>query len=237
MSDAILEFDSVTLDAESGDESGVWQATFRLLAGQLTLLRLEATAQRIPLADAAQGIVTPRQGAVTFGGVPWTSRQWPDAATARGAIGRVFADGGWVRSLDLETNITLSQRHHTNRPIAEIRDEATLLARRFFLPGLPLGFPGEVVRKDLISAACVRAFLGSPKLIILEWLTSAGATPQLLGPLLSAIRAALRRGAAVLWMTDDRSIFSDPGITADQRATMAGAQFVLMPNAKNLSEV
>lgn len=235
MDEPILKFESVTVDPGPGHESGAWQVDFSLMPGELLLVRLEKSAVRLPLADAAQGLVEPSSGQVYYEGVAWAARSWDAASAARGSIGRVFADGGWVRDLDIETNITLAQRHHTRRPVREIRDEAAALARVFSLPGLLRSFPYKARRQDLLASACVRAFLGHPRLVILEWTFANAATGDILAPLMSVIRAALRRKAAVLWLTDDVSIWSDMGITSARRATMSGSQFIVTSAAARTS--
>src|SRR5690242_9681594 len=111
MADPILQFDSVTVEPGAGHESGIWQVNFSLMPGELLIVRLESSALRLPLADAAQGLVQLRSGSVQYQGRNWDQRSWDEAAAARGTIGRVFADGGWVRSLDVESNILLGQRH------------------------------------------------------------------------------------------------------------------------------
>ena len=45
--------------------------------------------------------------------------------------------------------------------------EATVLARRFGLPGLPVGGRETVPAGELVRAACVRAFLGTPELVLI----------------------------------------------------------------------
>ena len=86
-------------------------------------------------------------------------------------------------------------------------------------------------RQDLQRAACVRAFLGKPVLLILEEPT-AGVYPQIMSPLMASIRTARARGAAVLWTTADSQVWNDSGIPATIRGTMSGSQMRISPGAK-----
>ena len=115
-----------------------------------------------------EGIIEPRSGSISFLGRNWAKLP-PDQANAlRGRIGRVFNTGNWVNHLSVMDNILLPQHHHTRRSVRRLCDEAGLLAEQFGLPGLPLRRPGDLTAADLQRAACVRAFLGRPTLVLLE---------------------------------------------------------------------
>ena len=149
------------------------------------------------------------------------------AAARRGTIGRLFDDEGWISDMDLDQNILLSQLHHTRRNAEEILDEAVKFARLFGLPGLPRGRPASVRRPDLRKAACIRAFLGQPTLIILER-PERGVYADLIAPLVNAVRSACQRGAAVLWTASDPRIWQNPALGATSRAKMCGPQLYAM---------
>jgi phospholipid/cholesterol/gamma-HCH transport system ATP-binding protein len=106
-------------------------------------------------------------------------------------------------------NILLPQLHHTRREFAELRNEAVRLAEHFGLPGLPSGLPDDVMRTDHQRAACIRAFLGQPSLILLEEPTF-GVYPEILPPLINAIRKACDRGCGVIWLTLEDQVWNDP---------------------------
>lgn len=223
MGETVLEFDRVAVPAGHLHDVALWQASLRLERSQLALVHLEETHPRIPLADAAQGLLDPVEGSVSFLGRRWADRAPADAAAARARIGRVFEEPGWIGTLDMDENIMLAQLHHTHRGEAEIRDEASALARQFSLPGLPQGRPSGMHRADLRRAACVRAFLGRPELLLLERPT-AGVYPAIMPALMSAVRAARARGAAVLWTTENWDVWNDPGIRPTLRLRMTGSQ-------------
>ena len=222
----ILEFDAVTAGSEERYDSAIWKASLVLRPGELALVRLEEGRTSLPLADVAEGLVEPTQGTVTFLQESWSEMSPRRAARHRGTIGRIFDDLGWISDLDVAENITLAQRHQAKRPWREIEDEAAGLARMFGLPGLPRQYPAEARSGDLFRAACVRALLGKPVLIILE------RPPQrsfrdVMPPLINALRSARERGAGILWTTDDGEVWADAGIRPTQRYVMSGAQLIL----------
>lgn len=221
----ILEFDGVTAGTEERYDSAIWNASLVLRPGDLVLIRLEEGRTSLPLADVAEGLVEPTQGRVTFLGESWAAMSPRRAARHRGTIGRIFDDLGWVSDLDVAENITLAQRHQGKRRWREIEDEAAGLARMFGLPGLPRQYPAEARSQDLFRAACVRALLGEPILIILER-PAKRPFREVMPPLVNALQSARRRGAGILWTTDDEEVWGDPGIRPTQRYVMSGAQLV-----------
>lgn len=222
-SPTILKFSEVTIESSTHYETGLWNSSWELKQGELLLVRIERENERLPLADATEGLVPPTQGSVMFRGEDW-QRLSPDRAAAqRGKIGRLFEDEGWISDLEVDQNIMLAQRHHTRRGEQDIMEEALKLARVFGLPGLPRGRPGSVRRWDLRKAACIRAFLGQPVFLILEQ-PERGIYADLMAPLINAVQSARKRGTAVLWMVTDPKIWNHPGILATSRARMFGSQ-------------
>jgi phospholipid/cholesterol/gamma-HCH transport system ATP-binding protein len=219
----ILKFSDVTVESSPNYETELWNISFALDPGDLMLVRIERENERLPLADTSEGLLRPRPGSVRFLGEDWQSMTADRAAAQRGKIGRLFEDEGWVSGLEVNQNITLSQRHHTRRSEEEILEEALKFARMFGLPGLPRGYPGGVRRADLRKAACIRAFLGQPAFIILEQPVR-GVYADLMAPLVNAVESARKRGAAVLWTATDPEIWNHPGIRATKRARMLGSE-------------
>ena len=219
----ILKFSDVTIESSPQYETGLWKSSFKLQRGELLLVRLERENERLPLADATEGLVPPVQGSVMFLDQDWQFISADEAAAQRGKIGRLFEDEGWISDLDVDQNIMLSQRHHTGRSEKDILEEALTLARVFGLPGLPRGRPGDMRRWDLRKAACIRAFLGRPAFIIIEQ-SVRGAYADLMAPLVNAVQSARKRGSAVLWTVIDPKIWNHSGIFPTTRARMFGSQ-------------
>jgi len=223
MNSPILKFDDVTIPSSPHYETELWDVSFELNRGELLLVRIERENERLPLADAATGLTRARPGRVQFLGEDWRAMSADSAAAHRGRVGRLFEDEGWISDLEVDQNIILAQRHHTRRSEAEIVEEALQFARIFGLPGLPRGRPASVRRWDLRKAACMRAFLGQPILIILEQPVR-GVYADLMAPLVNSVRSARNRGAAVLWTVTDPQIWNQPGLHATRRARMLGSQ-------------
>ena len=218
-----LEFEEVTIEAHGLYDSAVWEVDFRLLPSELVLLRLERGHCRLPLADGAEGLIEPSRGRIRFLGEDWAEMLPRRIAAQRGRIGRIFEEASWIENLDVDQNITLSQRHHTRRNEMEIIEEASSLARRFDLPGLPRGPVWNIRRQDLHRSACVRAFLGSPALVILERPTRE-LYPEVMPGLINTVQELRGRGGAVLWTTDNVDVWSNPAIHPTQRYQMFGAR-------------
>lgn len=180
-----LEFDDMTFSAGHVYDSSVSEITFALEPGDLVIVLLEKERVRLPLADLAVGIVAPDEGRVRLRGSDWLAMTPEVAAENRGHIGRVFEGNPWIEDIEVSHNIMLGQLYHTHRPIAEIKRQAAELSRIFGLPGLPLDLPSTFRGKDLARAACVRAFMGEPDLLILERPT-AGVRATLRGPMYGA---------------------------------------------------
>src|SRR6266850_7792254 len=111
MNSPILKFDDVTIASSPHYETEMWNVSFELNRGDLLLVRLERENERLPLADAAMGLASPRQGSVLFLGEDWREMSADSAAADRGRVGRLFEDEGWVSDLEVDENIMLAQRH------------------------------------------------------------------------------------------------------------------------------
>ena len=230
----ILRFHDVTIAPDSDRESGISSLNLSLSPGDLTVVLWEKEQVRIPLADAAEGLVSPVRGTVAFLGEDWQTMAANRVASQRGKIGRVFESESWLSDLDVDQNITLAQRHHTRRPIKEIEQEATQLCWVFGLPGLLRGRPSNVRWQDLQKAACVCAFLGAPILILLENPT-VGIYADVIAPLINTVREARERGAAVLWTTNELQVWNNPELHATVRCRMVDSQMLVMEEAREVT--
>src|SRR5580658_6029765 len=101
---AILNFREVTLEPGPEYDTGLWNSSFALGPGDLLLVRLERENERLPLADASEGLTPPEQGSVKFLGEDWLRMPSDRAAAQRGKIGRLFDDDGWISDLDVDQN-------------------------------------------------------------------------------------------------------------------------------------
>ena len=213
---SILRFEKVKLVTEQGGGGETIDFEMNLFGGDLALINLERPRFGSVLADACCGLHQVAAGAIFFLGKDWSALPSNTANALRGRIGRVFTSGNWINRLTLLENILLPQLHHTRREFAELRNEAVRLAEHFGLPGLPSGLPDDVMRADHQRAACIRAFLGQPSLILLEEPTF-GVYPEILPPLINAIRQACDRGCGVIWLTLEDQVWNDPMLPVTYR--------------------
>lgn len=187
-----------------------------LEAGDLALIDARDAVLAGSFADLCCGMLRPDDGEVRFLDRDWSRQSAEMADALRGLIGRVMTEPGWLRFLDAETNILLQQLHHTRAPREELREEAAHLARHFGLPGLPGGSIGALSQGDLVRTGFVRAFLGGPKLVILESPVQGlflDVVPALINKLLE-VRDA---GGAAIWLTRSRMIWDNPLFPATHR--------------------
>lgn len=221
----VLQMNDAALTMTLGGDYETMEVDLELYGGEMILIHLQHPLQGSVLADACAGLVRPHRGTVDFLGKNWSMLP-PDTENAlRGRIGRVFAIGNWISHLTLLENILLPQLHHTRRTVKELCDEAGRLAARFGLPGIPAGFPDMCLQADLRIAACMRAFLGSPSLVILEDPTTE-VSPEMLPPLINTIREVRGSGAAVIWMIVQDKLWHDRTIPATSRYRFAGPKLV-----------
>ena len=212
----ILRFQDTVLVTDLYARTVSEKINHEVCASDFVLIRLEGIDQIASFADSCSGILNPLSGSILFLGKDWRNLS-PDVANAlRGRTGHVFMTGNWIRNLSVLENILIPQLYHTRNPRAQLLDQAGHLAESFGLPGLPGGLPGDFTAADLQRAACVRAFLGQPLLLLLQEPTQ-GLETDILAPLIQAIRGARYRGAAVVWMTKDKKIWNDATIPATHR--------------------
>jgi phospholipid/cholesterol/gamma-HCH transport system ATP-binding protein len=211
----ILDLSSARPRHEAGTAPAA-PVDLRLFTGEFALVDARYTGLAAWLADLCSGLLPLAAGSVSFLGRDWAAMPWEYAAALRGRIGRVFRSGSWIGSMDVATNILLPQLHHTRDDPSDLRERAAALCCAFGLPGLPLVRPDDLTASDLARAACVRAFLGDPELILLESPVQ-GRFIGLIVPLLNALAAARDRGAAAIWFTRSDVVWGDPSFPVTHR--------------------
>ncbi|HMP73810.1 MAG TPA: hypothetical protein PKE55_11165 [Kiritimatiellia bacterium] len=204
-----LRFEGVTLAGDPHYETGLEEVCFELRAGELMVVRLIGDLVFTPLADAAQGLCSPEAGKVWLGEECWGEVAADREQGMRHRMGRVFEQEAWLSNLDVDENITLAERYHTDRPEAEIYAEAEALARAFGLPGLPTTRPAMTPRLDLDRCEWVRALLGSPEVVILER-PGRDVPMRYTETLMKKVNEVRGRGGAAMWITNDPEVWSHP---------------------------
>lgn len=184
--------------------------------GGLALIDARDATLAASFADLCCGLHHPTQGEVRFLQRDWSS-QPPEVADAlRGLIGRVMTEPGWLPFLDASTNVLLQQLHHTRTDLAALQEEAAALGEHFGLPGLPGGPMARLSEADLIRAGFVRAFLGAPKLVILESPVR-GIYQDIVPALINKLYEVRDRGGAAIWLTRSRMIWDNAAFPASHR--------------------
>lgn len=221
----ILEFRNVTVRSASSHISGICGADFLLGRGEVTVVGLEEGREHISLATLAQGLLQPDSGCVLFRGMDWTEMSASRQSVERGRTRRVYEHYGWVTNLDVMENLCLAEFYHTHRSADDVHQEVRSLARRFGIADIPDARPPRVHGMLLRKLEWVRAFVGTPDLIILE--RPLFGAPKADSPkLIEAVCEAARRGVAVLWLTEDIRVMDcrDPAIV--RRFRMDGEKLV-----------
>lgn len=221
----ILAFESVTILARPPDMAGVQDVNLILNAGEIALVCVPDESDHLPLADAAEGLLAPDSGTISFIQEKWTDMSAHCEAEMRGRIRRVFDGEVWISNLDLLENIILAECHHTSRPRAALVAEAEHHARALGLSGIP---PGRTVGQHssvLHKLEIVRALMGRPDLIIIDRynlrIPRAG-----IGQVTEALLGATARNAAVLWMTSETHVWHNPDLAQAKRFVMDGTAMV-----------
>ncbi len=220
----MLAFDAASLVLDPGMPP-TRPLSLGLNAGDLVLIDATDGDRVAAFADAAVGLTPPMTGRVRFLGRDWSELDADSSNAMRGRIGRLVGHGGWIDYLSVSENILLGQLHHTNRRETLLMDDAARVSRRFGLPGIPLARPSDLDEGDLQRAGLVRAFIGRPQLILLERPTQF-VYPEIMEPLINAIRAARDRGAAVLWLTLDPHVWRDASVPATRRYRLIGGELI-----------
>ncbi len=194
----------------------------RIGRGELAVVATPDPAVARMLIEVCTGVAPLATGRVRAFGQDWTQLPRPAAETLRGRIGIAPGDGGWLPHLSVEEGILLPRLHHGGIPEADLRQQAEALARLFGLDGLPEGRPSELSRLDLARAACARAFLGEPALVLLESPLDMEIADRLLDPVLAALAPVRARGGAALWSTRSRRALEDADFPASHRLHLPG---------------
>ncbi len=197
-------------------------------AGELHLVQTRHKEHSTDIADGLLGLLDEAAAqSVRYQGTRWSDLPVREAFAQRRSVGRVRSEGQWMATRSVMENVLLPSLHHTILPEGPLRESASALALRFGLPGLPSALPDECTSADLERAACIRAFLGRPALVILEH-PMEFEDSSLLAPMMNAIQQTRRHGGSVLWFTEHLAHLSDLSIPADCRYRLIGARLLVL---------
>ncbi len=216
----VLRFDAVTIDVPL-EGLGHLELEGTLRGGDLWLIQTDDEALGQALIDAATGLTAPRRGAVRFLGHDWAVMPDGFRDALRGRIGLIPRRGLFLPYADLAASTLIAARFHRTADDRALVVAADGLARRFGLPGLARDASVRDMSVDALRAACVRAFLGEPSLVLVEsrplpW------TDELLQPLVDAMQHVRDRGGSVIWCLQDDPVFDDAAMPATERLRVRG---------------
>jgi phospholipid/cholesterol/gamma-HCH transport system ATP-binding protein len=209
---SVLSLRGVALAARQ--RAGAGTVDFDLAHREVAVVELDEDSDAGGFIDLCLGLAEPPSGEVYCLGRSWRSESYHDRLAHRSRIGTLVDSEIWPAHMPVAQVALAPQLYHTKQTEHEAIAAATILARRFGLPGLPIAPSEHVPRADLVRAACVRAFLGTPEFVLiadpaLESMTELGT------PIAQAIGAVHDRGGAVLWLLNAASAPAARYVTAD----------------------
>ncbi|GAN88144.1 ABC transporter ATP-binding protein [Komagataeibacter intermedius] len=184
----------------SFEESGLMPAPYnlRIMPGECAVIDCRDFERAAMFADLCSGMISLTQGSIKFMGLDWSTLRDRQLNALRGRIGRISRSSSWLNLFGTHLNIMLPHLYHTTDPFDRVVLSATELGHRFGFPGLPTSTPDRLSGADLARAACVRAFVGRPDLLVLEDISDTLPEENIL-PFLEMMTAARDRGCGVLW--------------------------------------
>ena len=220
---------TLTLEAArgSGERMPLAALDLTLSEGDFAVIEVPGSRRGAAFADLCSGLAPLTAGNVRFLGRDWDRTPRRHADALRGRIGRLFHLPLHPDTQDVANRLLLARLHHSLKPEAALRAEGATLAQRFGLPGLPAGPARYLTELDLLRAACVRAFLGQPRLVILE-LPGTAQQEDLLPALLEVGAEARGQGVAVMWLAGPGPAMRDRSVRPTHRLRLSDVELAPM---------
>lgn len=200
----VLELRRVSFQGRSENGLRLHEADLMLREGEFAIVQVDPSITTREATSMIQGLQMPRSGQVLFCNDHWRGHDYDRHFKMRSRIGRVFEGQAWVENLNVDENVTLALRHHAG-DTESIRQEIAYWLSKLDLRGLSRKRPAFVEPSMLQIHQWIRAFVGSPALLLLErplqFLSSSW-----LPKLLESIDELRQRGAAVLWFTSEEEL-------------------------------
>ena len=197
---------------QRSDSAGM--ADFDLARHELAVVEMDEDRDAAAFLDLCLGLVAPPSGEVHCLGQGWHTQSYHDMLAHRRRIGTLVGSQVWPEHMPVTEVALAAQLYHTDHTEPEVIAQATVLARRFGMPGLPTAASDAVPPGDLVRAACVRAFLGAPEFVLIADAVLE-ATGELGTALAQAIGAVQDHGGAVLWLLSSRMAPAARFVTPD----------------------
>ncbi|MEC8473012.1 MAG: hypothetical protein VXZ38_00055 [Planctomycetota bacterium] len=167
-------------------------------SGELLTIQVDGAARTRSFASMLQGIGLPDSGEIFFMNQDWLGSDYQRHFSQRSLIGRVFDGQAWLENLNVDENVTLAMRHHGGTR-EEIRASLHYWMNHLGLDKLVSRRPAFVAPATLQLHQWIRAFIGKPKLVILERPLQF-LSEDWFAKLLSAVEVILNNDIAVLWL-------------------------------------
>lgn len=194
-------------------------------AGELAIIAASDIHHADQIIDVICGLQMPRSGSVRFQGRDWRNVPNDHANARRGRIGSALGEGAWLPYLSMPDNILLPRLFHTQVPRDELLREAVHLAQQLGLLGLPAGLPAQCSTAERRCAALIRAFLGTPDLVLVgPW--AGDLADAALGRLINTMRQAREAGSAIVWFVPEDRRELDVVLLDCRRYTLLGNRLV-----------
>ncbi|MEM6690573.1 MAG: hypothetical protein AAF664_14155 [Planctomycetota bacterium] len=201
----ILKLRSVTLTGLDDPTFNMHGVDWELPSGHLAVIHMNVSQHPRDFASALQGIFPVRFGDIQFCGVTWTQSDVALHCQRRGEIGRVFEQNAWVNNLNIRENVLL-RAQQLGFAEKQLDEEIERLRSQLEVPPLSRERPAFVDQPRLQRFQWLRAFIGKPKLLILERPLKA-LQSKALAVLLSAIESLVETGSSVLWFAGTQPEF------------------------------
>ena len=189
---------------------------FDLGHGEVALVEYNDDGDAEDFVDVCLGLVEPASGEVHCLGEPWRGQSYHAMLAHRRRIGSLVGVQAWPGHVPVAEVVLASRLYHTRELEETVLAQATDMARRFGLPGLPTGGHHTVRLPDLARAACVSAFIGQPELVVILDRLLEG-MPELSTPMAQAIGGVQDRGGAVLWLLGSLAAPAARSVAADHQ--------------------
>lgn len=166
--------------------------------------------------DLLQGLIISDNGDIYFEGNSIKELQSKKDLSFRYRIGRVFLSNAWINNIDVLENILIKELYHTQRLRKDIIEEVDKLAREFGMKDVPKRRPFLVSKKELQLAQLTRAFLGSPKMLILENPDKHLALDNI-SLLFNKLNEIMNNQSGFIWLTDSKEVWEETNIDNMQK--------------------
>jgi phospholipid/cholesterol/gamma-HCH transport system ATP-binding protein len=210
----VLSMHAVSLSGARG-AAAARAFDFELGHREVALVEVNDDADAHHFVDVCLGLIEPAGGEVWCLGRRWAGQGYHAMLAQRSRIGTLVNSQAWPGYVPVGQVVLTPRLYHTRERDDAIVAEATVLGRRFGMPGVPVGGPETVRLRDLVRAACVTAFLGTPELVVIADRTLDG-IPEFAMAMAQAVGEVQDRGGAVLWLVGSFAAPAARFVAADQ---------------------